>query len=234
MRVLSIVHETGDTGGGGLFEDRAVALGHEHTRWLPADGAAPAPPDAFDAVMVFGGAMHPDQDELHPWLSGEADYIRAAVFGRVPLLGVCLGSQLVARAADGGVHPADAPEIGWCEVTLTADGSSDPVLGLLPERVTAFQWHYYAWRLPPGGTLLAESASSPQAFRLGDRVWGVQFHPEVSRRMLDHWYVEGEDELPLPADAIRTQTDAELPGWNAHGTALCDAFLSEAARIGRS
>jgi GMP synthase (glutamine-hydrolysing) len=231
VRVLSIVHEPGQTGGGGIFEHRVEELGHEHVRWLPPEGAAPGLPASFDAIMVFGGAMHPDQDELHPWLPGEADFIRRALDDGVPLLGVCLGSQLIARAGDGGVHPADAAEIGWHGVELTPDGLHDPVLGVLPARITAFQWHYYAWRLPPGGRLLAVSPAAPQAFRLGDRTWGVQFHPEVSRRMLDDWYVEGADQLPVPAAQIAAETDELLPRWNAQGTALADAFLAQAAAL---
>lgn len=233
MRVLSIVHEPGETGGGGTFEERATALGHDHVRWLPPDGGPPGPPEEFDAVMVFGGSVHPDEDERHPWLPGEADYIRATLAARVPLLGVCLGSQLLSRAADGGAHPAAEAEIGWCPVTLTDDGADDPVLGVLPRRLLAFQWHHYAWRLPPGGVLLAESPAAPQAFRLSDRFWGVQFHPEVNRAMLDDWTVGGADELPLPADEITRQTDANLPTWSAQGAALCESFLARAARVPR-
>lgn len=233
MRILSIVHEPGETGGGGIFESRAVARGHEHARWLPPGEGAPGAPEDFDAIMVFGGAMHPDEDELHPWLPGEADYIREALAAGVPLLGVCLGSQLLSRAADGGVHPAEEAEIGWYAVELTDAGSADPVLRALPRRFTAFQWHHYAWRLPPGGVLLAESPAAPQAFRLADRFWGVQFHPEVSAAMLESWTTEGAAELPIAADDLRAETGERLPAWNAHGSALFDAFLTEVARLGR-
>jgi GMP synthase-like glutamine amidotransferase len=229
MRVLSIVHEPGPYGGGGLFETVAAECGREHVRWLPPDGPAPGRPRDFDAIMVFGGAMHPDQDELHPWLPGEADFIRDTLADGVPLLGVCLGSQLIARAADGSVHPADTAEIGWCEVALTEAGRADPVLGTLPEVVTAFQWHYYAWALPPGGTLLATSPAAPQAFRIGDRAWAVQFHPEVTGEMLDWWYEDGAGQLPVPVAEIAAQTHAELPAWNAHGRRLVEAFLDAAA-----
>jgi GMP synthase-like glutamine amidotransferase len=229
MRVLSVVHEPGPYGGGGLFEARPAELGHGHQRWLVPTGPPPDEPARFDAIMVFGGSMHPDQDELHPWLAGEAEFIRDALDASVSLLGVCLGSQLIARAADGGVHPSDAPEIGWGPVELTAEGIADPVLGALPPRFTAFSWHYYSWRLPAGGVLLASSPASTQAYRLGDRVWGVQFHPEVTGTMLEGWYHGGEEQLPMPVDDLRRETKERLPSWNAQGLALVDAFLREAS-----
>jgi len=78
---------------------------------------------------------------------------------------------------------------------------------------------------------LASSASARQAYRLGDRVWGIQFHAEVDRTMLDHWLREGKDEIPKPVEELRAETDRYLPGWNAQGRTLCDAFLDEAARL---
>jgi GMP synthase-like glutamine amidotransferase len=231
MKVLAVVHDASETGGGGLFEERAVELGHGVTRWVVPEDAAPAPPEAFDAVVVFGGATHPDEDATHPWLRGETAYIGDAVARGVPLLGVCLGSQLLARATGGGVVRAATPEIGWHGVDLTAEGAADPVLGALPDRFDAFQWHYYAWRLPADGVLLATSSAAPQAFRLGVRAWGVQFHPEVTPRMVETWTTDGADELPGSPDDLRRETVVALPTWNAQGKALCDAFLAEAARL---
>jgi GMP synthase-like glutamine amidotransferase len=231
MRVLSIVHEAGPTGGGGIFERAVPERGHRLDRWVAADGEAPpGDPADWDAVMVFGGAMHPDQDAEHPWLAGEARFLESALADGVPLLGVCLGAQLIARAAGGLVGPADAPEVGWFEVSR-GDGADDPVIGALPGRFRAFQWHYYTFELPAGAVQLAASAAARQAYRLGDRVWGIQFHAEVDRTMLDHWLREGEDELPKPIEELRAETDRYLSGWNAQGRMLCDAFLDEAARL---
>ena len=231
MRVLSIVHEAEPTGGGGIFERAVPERGHRLDRWVAADGEAPpgAPAD-WDAVMVFGGAMHPDQDAEHPWLSGEAAFLETALEEGVPLLGVCLGAQLIARAAGAPVGPAAEPEVGWFDVSRD-DGRADPVLDALPSRFRAFQWHYYTFELPRGALLLASSAAARQAYRLGDRVWGIQFHAEVDRTMLDHWFSAGEEELPKPVDELRAETDRCLPTWNEQGRALCDAFLDEAARL---
>ena len=158
--------------------------------------------------MVFGGAMHPDQDAEHPWLADEAAFLRDAIDREVPLLGVCLGAQLIARAA-GAERRArrDATRSGGTWSSPTRRAATDPVLGVMPARFEAFQWHYYSFELPAGAELLAENDAARQAYRLGERTWGVQFHPEVTRHMLDHWFVEGESELPDPA-AVRRDTDA--------------------------
>jgi len=229
MRVLSIVHEPTSTGGGGLFEQLVEERGHRlDVVSIAHDASMLEHPERYDAVMVFGGAMHPDQDAEHPWLTDELAFIRETIDHEVPLFGVCLGGQLIARAMGAHVGPAAAAEVGWHEVRLNGAGVADPVLGVLPARLDAFQWHYYGFGLPAGAVLLAENDAALQGYRLGERTWGVQFHPEVTRHMLDFWFVEGEAELPDPA-AVRRDTDAFLDTWNDHGRLLCGAFLDVAA-----
>jgi len=229
MRVLSVVHEGTSTGGGGLFEDLVEERGGRLERWVTVDGGAgPDSPERYDAIMVFGGAMHPDQDREHPWLAEEAAFIRGALGREVPLLGVCLGAQLIARAAGASVGPAMTAEVGWTSVNLNEAGRADLVIGTLPERFDAFQWHYYTFELPTGAELLAENDAARQAYRLGERAWGIQFHAEVTLPMLEKWFVEGPAELPDPAK-VRAGTDAFLRDWNVHGRRLCGAFLDLAS-----
>jgi GMP synthase-like glutamine amidotransferase len=232
VRVLSITHEPAPTGGGGLFESVIDDRGDTLVRWLIPTRTAPAPPTDFDAVIVFGGAAHPDQDAEHPWLPVEAEFLGAALEAGVPMLGVCLGSQLIARAAGAWVGPAEYSEVGWHTVDLNEAGTRDSVVGVLPAHFDAFQWHHYTFELPDGATLLGESAAAPQAYRIGDCVWGVQFHPEVTRVMVDHWSSHGRDELPKPEGEVRRETDEKLGLWNTHGRALCSAFLDAAAARG--
>ena len=186
-------------------------------------------PERYDAIMVFGGAMHPDQDAEHPWLADEAAFIREAVDREVPLFGVCLGSQLIARAVGASVGPAATAEVGWHVVHVTDAGRDDPVVGVLPERLDAFQWHYYGFELPDGAELLADNDAARQAYRLGERTWGVQFHPEVTRHMLDHWFVAGVEELPDPA-RIKQETDAHL----ARGTRRAAASAAPSSTTRRA
>ena len=230
MRVLSIVHDPSSLGGGGLFEEIAARRGERLDRWVvPDDDQPKLGPDAYDAIMVFGGVQHPDQDDEYRWIPREVGYIAEALEAGVPTIGVCLGSQLIARAAGAWVGPAASAEVGWHQVELTAAAKDDPVLGGLPERAHAFQWHYYTYELPEGAVQLATSPACRQAFRLGTTAWGIQFHAEVTRQMLDSWLVEGEHELQRPLDEVRRETDAHLGAWNGHGRTICNAFLDVAA-----
>ena len=228
MRVLSVTH--GPTVGGGVFDELVEREGHRLERWtVPLGGPGPDEPEAYDAVLVFGGAMHPDADEGHPWLPGEAEFLRRALERRVPLLGVCLGCQLIARAAGAWVGPAASAEIGWLPFELTGAGREDPLLSALGDDVRAFQWHHYTYAVPPGGVELARSTACTQAFRIGDHAWGIQFHAEVTRAMVDAWVAEDGGELPLPAAELLAETDGRIGAWNEAGRRLCAAFLDRAA-----
>jgi GMP synthase-like glutamine amidotransferase len=148
VRVLSVTH--GPSVGGGVFDDLVVESGHELEIWRVPVGSTPLPPARYGAVMVFGGSMHPDQDEHFPWLEREAEFLRGVLEEGVPAIGVCLGAQLLARAAGAWVGPAHELEIGWNAIELTAAGRSDPVLGTLAPRTAAFQWHHYTFGIPEG------------------------------------------------------------------------------------
>jgi GMP synthase-like glutamine amidotransferase len=227
VRVLSVNH--GPSVGGGIFDRLVEENGHELERWLVPSGPHEEPPEAYGAIMVFGGGMHPDEDTRHPWLAGEAEFLQQTLAGEVPLLGVCLGAQLIARAAGAWVGPADVPEVGWLPVELTPAGRADPVLGVLPSPFDAFQWHFYTYAVPSGGVELAVSPACTQAFRLGRRAWGIQFHAEVTRSMIETWVDEEVAELPLPAEELLAATTGRIARWNAAGRDLCQAFLGMAA-----
>ena len=227
MRVLSVTH--GPSVGGGVFDEAVECDGHELTRWVVPLGDDPPKPEAHDAIMVFGGGMHPDQDGSHPWLAHEVTFLRSALDARVPLLGVCLGAQLIARAAGAWVGPAPENEIGWLRVELTSAGRADPVLSTLPRGVEAFQWHHYTFALPEGATELATSPIAQQAFVLDGHAWGIQFHAEVTRQMIEAWVAEDAAELPMPAADLFAATDERICAWNEHGRRLCLAFLAAAS-----
>jgi GMP synthase (glutamine-hydrolysing) len=227
MRVLSVTH--GPNVPGGVFDETVEAGGHSLERWEVPLGGLPQPPTAYDAVMVFGGSMHPDQDDHFHWLASEAEFLGETLRRGVPALGVCLGAQMLARAAGAWVGPAPEPEIGWFEVSLTPEGRDDPVLGALPETTHAFQWHHYTYAVPEGGTELARSALCTQAFRLGDRAWGLQFHAEVTLPMLQAWVEDEPVELPVPPEDFVAEAERRIETWNEQGRRLCAAFLEQAA-----
>lgn len=228
MRVLSVTH--GPSVPGGVFEHEAEERGHVLERWSVPDGAAPGPVTVYGAVMVFGGAAHPDQDDHFAWLGQEAEVLREALAERIPVFGVCLGAQMLARAAGASVRPAREPEIGWYDVELTPAGAADPVLGAIPRRATVFQWHRYTYDLPAGATELARSPVATQAFHLPPSAWGIQFHAEITLPMVEAWVAEDPDDLLEPAEALLEESAARMVESNALGRALCAAFLREAER----
>ena len=227
MRVLSITHHSAAVGG--LFDETVELLGHELERWLvPQDSAAPSA-GRHDAVLVFGGAMHPDEDDSHPWLAREVAFLRETLAAGTPVLGVCLGAQLVARAAGAWVGRAHASEVGWHPVELTEAGRNDPVLSVMPGQIDAFQWHHYTFGLPEGASELATSPTCRQAFSLGEHAWGIQFHAEVTRGMIESWVEDGHGDLPVTPGELLAETDDLLATWNDVGRRLCAAFLATAA-----
>ena len=229
MNVLSVVH--GANARAGVFADVVHERGHTLEEWsLAWRTPPPRPVDDYDAVIVFGGSMHADQDERHPWLQEETLFIQRILDTHQPVLGVCLGAQLLARAAHAAVTPAPEPEIGWYEVELTPEAEDDPVLGSLPRRFTAFQWHYYTYDVPAGAVELARSRMCTQAFRLGRAAWGVQFHPEVTAAQIASWLADEQD--PPPAESsIAAETPERIAEWNELGRRLCGAFVDAAAAV---
>ena len=220
MEVLAVTH--GPSVGAGVFAEAVAVAGGKLTEWSAPTGGAP--PEGADAILVLGGAMHPDQERRHPWLEAELRFLDAALERGTPVLGVCLGAQLLARAAGASVHPSSEPEVGWHAVELTTPGAADPVLSALPRRFAAFQWHHYTYGLPAGSTELARSGVCTQAFRLGSAV-GIQFHAEVTAGMVESWLGEDPGDV-ADAEALRTETAARIDGWNELGRGLCGAFLA--------
>lgn len=229
MRVLAVVHHS--NAGAGVFADPVLAAGHELVVWLPHEQPPPSG-DGFGAAMIFGGEMNVDEEEAYPWLRTEKRFLGELLDRRTPVLGVCLGSQVLAEAAGGEVRRAERPEIGWHEIELTPEGAADPLLGVLPRRFESFQYHHYEALAPPSSVTLARSALALQAFRLGDRpAWGLQFHPEVTEPDLGQWLDDwpndpGAVATGLDPEAIRAESAGKIGGWNDAGRALSARFLA--------
>jgi GMP synthase (glutamine-hydrolysing) len=200
VRVLTIVHE--DDAGPGVFVPVAAERGAELVEWSPPK--EPPPGDALDGyagAVVLGAAAHPDHEDEYPWLRDVKRLLADLLERRVPVLGVCLGAELLAEAAGGGAVHYAAPHIGWSESRLTEAGRDDPVLGALPERFFCFQWHSYVCEPPAAASVLAADGSQVDAFRVGD-AWGIQFHAEVTPGILGGWL-----------DLLETHADAEAAGF---------------------
>ena len=232
MRVLAVVHQ--DDAGPGVFADAVEGRGSLEV-WRPDEELGPQLVEVDpDAVTIFGGAMNAHEQDRHPWLGREKAWIRGLLDRRVPVLGVCLGAQLLAEAAGGEVRRAAEPEIGWSEVTLEPAGTGDPLMAALGERFTSFQWHSYEAHPPPGSELLARSPLCLQAYRLaGLPAWGIQFHAEVDRPTLEHWIRDYRSDpdavrIGLDPDALLEESKPAVAAWNDMGRALCGRFLDAA------
>ena len=236
MRVLSLIHE--DDARAGVFADAVTALGHELEEASLALGRPPRDePHTYDATMVFGGAMNVDEHAAHPWLAEERALLADLLARERPLLGVCLGSQLLAEAAGAEVGPlAGGPEIGWHEVELLPAARGDAVLGSLPERFRAFQWHGYGIAGEPPGVELGRGGGGVQAYRVdGAPAWGIQFHAEVDAPTVAGWLANYSDDADARAAVIdprrlAEQTAGEIARWNELGRRLCRGFIAAARR----
>lgn len=234
MRLLTIIHEA--DAGPGVFLDVLSESGATVDTWVAPDQAeAPARAGVYDAILGFGGSVHPDQQLEHPWLAAEQRFLAAALRERVPLLGVCLAAELIALAEGGAVRRISRPEIGWYDVTLTSAGRADPVLGPVGESFLALEWHSYEAVLPAQATVLASSDSSLQAYRIGGHAWGIQFHAEVTAADFHHWletyhsFDEDAIESGIDAEAIAAATEERIEAWNGIGRGICERFLQVAS-----
>jgi GMP synthase (glutamine-hydrolysing) len=233
VRILCIRHPGG--GHAGVMGERAAAGGHVIDDWTPASEAAPpAPASSYDGLFVLGGGMNVAEADRKPHLRTEIALLEDALHRGQPVLGVCLGSQLLAAAAGASVHRARTPEIGWREVELCSAAAADRVVGALPRRFTAYQWHSYAFEIPFGAVELARNEVCPQAFRIGETAWGVQFHPEVTEEILAGWFASFDVDpdavaMGFEPKVATAELAARLPHWNMLGATLFDAFMAAAA-----
>jgi GMP synthase (glutamine-hydrolysing) len=149
---------------------------------------APAELQGFAALIVLGGPMGVYEADKYPGLAGETKLIEAALKKDLPLLGICLGSQLIAHALGARVYPSGIKEIGWYDLMPEADAVNDPLLHHLRATEKVFQWHGDTFDLPKGAVHLASSAlCANQAFRYGRNTYALQFHLEVDSQMIDVW-----------------------------------------------
>lgn len=148
---------------------------------------------AVSAIIVLGGAMGVHDTDRHPFLVTLQEFIQRCVADSIPLLGICLGGQLLAEAVGGRVTAGRCGEKGVLAVRLSAEGADDPLFAGIPQEFVTFQWHNDCFALPEGAVLLASSSVCPgQAFRFGENAYGLQFHPEVDRSIVVLWARETE------------------------------------------
>ncbi|MDH7578583.1 MAG: type 1 glutamine amidotransferase [Bacillota bacterium] len=218
MRVLVVQHVICE--GPGLLQEVLDQQGWRFDiRCMDQPGAfLPGGLDAYDAFIILGGPMGAYEEEAYPYLLRVQELVRKAVAIRLPVLGICLGGQLIARALGAHVGPHRVKEIGWYRVRLTPAGRVVPLFTGMPPEFEVFQWHGDTFALPVGAFLLAEGETcANQAFvygpfARGGYAWALQFHLEVTPEMIEEWARVYGEELeafggPGAAEALVRETE---------------------------
>lgn len=203
------------------------AAGVELDERFPREGDPLPGHDEADGIIVMGG----EQNALEPSLAPQAALLREATARGLPVLGVCLGAQLLAHAHGGEVRKLARRHLAWPELQALPAADGDPVLGALPPGAAGVHWNEDGFSLPPGAVeLLRSPAGSGEGFRVGERSWGVQFHPELDEDALEHWYENWDyalGEAGVGEQDARAADRVHLPRQRA----LSDAIFGGFARV---
>lgn len=194
-------------------------------------------PRRYNGLVVLGGPMAADDVERHPHLAFEQDAIATAIAAGMPVLGICLGAQLIAAACGGKTLRGQAVEIGWHEVVPTPSAAADPLLRHLagPERI--FQWHADTFELPADAVHLARSAGCEnQAFRIGETAYALQFHLEADRKLIGRWLrtphhlreveqMAGTERASAAVEAMTRETETHIERAHELSRAVFGEFI---------
>ena len=192
---------------------------------------APLPPDASNiagAVIMGGPRSANDRDD---YILAELDWLRDKLAAGLPMLGICLGAQMMARASGAAISRSPVRELGWYPVFPTSDSREDPLFSTLPEAgLHVFQWHGETFSLPASASLVATNPDVPQqAFRLGAGQYGLQFHVEVDADIIEQWIAAGESERTHLGEAglatLRRETPQYLETMRAFCRRITQAWL---------
>ena len=224
MRAVCLKHVPFE--GPGAFATALTERGVSLERYLvPQDGL---PKDAGDVLIVMGGPMSVNDSDS--WIVQETEFIRSAILAGKPVIGVCLGSQFMAKSLGATVRPGKALEIGMTPVRLTNEGKHDPVFGPCPESFSVFEWHGEVFDLPNDCVPLAGSEIAPlQAFRYGARAYGLLFHLEMEESGIDSLCGECAPDITktrLTAQHVKAAALPHLPQLHQIADRLIGHLLS--------
>lgn len=227
MRIHSIEHAPFE--GPGRIADWAAERGHSLARTALHEGEALPGLDAFDLLVILGGAMSIHEHREHPWLAVEKHFLKAVIAARRPVLGICLGAQLLADVLGGKVVQNPVKEIGWFPVRMLERGAP---FAAFPERLMVMHWHGDTFSIPEGARRVAESdGCANQAFVFGDRTVGLQFHIELGQVGIEDLAAASLDEAGA-APFIQSRKElVSPPPESAAGKDALYALLDEIVRL---
>jgi GMP synthase-like glutamine amidotransferase len=204
----------------------------------PYQGEAYPDPDGISGMISLGGPMGANDEAHHPWILQECRLLAECVRAELPVVGVCLGGQMMARGLGARVERNPVAEVGWFPIEVSEAGKKDRVIGAAGDNPLVYHWHNDTFQLPDGAELLAQSRSCPrQAYRVGEKAYGFQFHPEADHQLIHEWLsVEGVEDEVLEAQkehgkravqSVKAQKSWALKGEKASlkiTAAFCQLF----------
>jgi len=229
MKVLVVSHKTEKDIGS--LDPILVERGYQITRVLSyIDAVETIDPLGHDLAIFTGGPIGVYQADMFPYLNHELDYLKKRIAHDKPVLGVCLGAQLIAKAMGYDVYPGkQGKEIGWVDVTVTAEGAESPVRHLDKSQTKMMQWHGDTFDLPSEATLLASSEMyKNQAYRVGKNIMALQCHPEVQKENIELWLATGIEEAEkngLTIQGLRADSEDNLLVLQKQTQAFFNAWL---------
>ena len=239
MKILVVQHVSYESSG--ILSPYFRELGHRVSTLRLYEKTARFSRDLFnnDLFVFVGGPMSVNDEKGYPFLRHENLFIQDLTSKKKAILGVCLGSQLVAKALGARIYRAPEKEIGWYPVNLTQEGLQDTCfkpLGLEPgKRLRVFHWHGETFDLPKKAVRLASSSVCPnQAFKYNDRTYAVQFHLEMNRILIKRWLDHGGNEIEqngFDGNVIRVESNRYLARLQKNARVFIDSFIN---RIGKN
>ena len=229
MKVLVLQHESCETLG--VFEEELQKRDIQSRYVKVYEEAVPKSFKGFSKIIILGGPMNVYEEETCPFLRAEDVLIKEALKKRVPLLGICLGSQLIAKAAGAKVRKGPEKEIGWYTIRLTEEGKRDRLFNRFKDEFKVFHWHGDTFDLPAGAVPLAENDLYLQAFRL-ESAYALQFHLEVTEEMIKDWLSRYEDEVRslkgfIDPGKIIVDTERHAKDLNKSAKMFIEKWLNE-------
>lgn len=219
--------------GPGTIEDFLKAKGIPYTVVDLSKGEKIPDAKAFDTLIMMGGPMSVNEDDIYPYIKKEEELTRDFIAKNKNVLGICLGAQIMAKALGARVYKGGQKEIGWYDIEITSDGIADvlmrklavhPQVGDLWKRFKVFHWHGETFDIPEGAVRLAGSELFPnQAFRYGNRAYAFQFHIEVTKEMIYDW-LKGEN---IDHNKLKTDTERLYDVYHGRANNFYQAFFKK-------